>query len=361
MNEVWLAGRGLACALGPDTAGAVAALQQGGAAPARVEVPGGFGWPYFAMADEGASWMDRARRIVLRVACKSGALARSSRRGPLFVASSSVDVGAREHDGDFERDFHSFAETLACWLDWQGPVFTVSTACTSAHNAMLSAAAWLRAGEADDALVLGLELANRLTVAGFGAMQLLSAEAAQPLGAARSGLVLGEAVAALHLSTARAGTRWRVAGGANVVDGRDPAGAVAQAVEAMCRQALQHSGLEPSQIGLVKLQASGSPGNDATEIDGLRRVFGTALPPLVSFKAAIGHTLGASGAAELALLTACAEANVWPRTDAYAFDPALGVTLASEMPTRARFLLANILGFGGGHAALVLEDCGSPA
>jgi 3-oxoacyl-[acyl-carrier-protein] synthase-1 len=357
MNEVWLAGRGLACALGPDVSSAVAALQRGGVPPARFDVPGGFGWPYFAMADEGADWTDRACRIARRVASESGALD-TSRRGPLFLATSSIDLGAREQSGDFERDFHAFAETLAGALDWRGPVFTVSTACTSAHNAVLSAAAWLQGDSAEEeSLVLGLELPNRLTVAGFGSMQLLAPDAAQPLGATRRGLVLGEAVAALHLSSARRAARWRVAGGANVVDGRDPAGAVPSAVEAMCRQALQRSGLTPAQVGLVKLQAAGSPGNDANEIDGLRRVFGDALPPLVSLKSAIGHTLGASGAAELALVTACLETGAWPRTG-YALDTTLGATLAGQAPTSVQYVLTSILGFGGGHAALVLEDCG---
>jgi 3-oxoacyl-[acyl-carrier-protein] synthase-1 len=356
MNELWLAGRALACALGPDVGHAVAALRHGGVAPARFEVPGGFGWPYFALPSDHGDWLERTCRIVRRVARESGALD-TPRRGPLFLASSSIDLGEREVSGDFERDFHTFAETLAGALDWQGPVFTVSTACTSAHNAVLSAGAWLRGGDADEALVLGLELANRLTVAGFGSMQLLAPDAALPLGASRRGLVLGEAVAALRLTSSRGTARWRVAGGANVVDGRDPAGAVPSAVEAMCREALRNSGLTPAQVGLVKLQAAGSPANDASEIDGLRRVFGSSLPPLVSLKAAIGHTLGASGAAELTLLTACLETGAWP-SSVHAPDPALGAELAKQAPPDARYVLANILGFGGGHAALVLEDRG---
>ena len=39
-----------------------------------------------------------------------------------------------------------------------------------------------------------------------------------------------------------------------------------------------------------------------------------------------------------------------------AADPALGVTLAAQAPA-PHYLLATILGFGGGHATLVLEDC----
>ena len=89
-------------------------------------------------------------------------------------------------------------------------------------------------------------------------------------------------------------------GGANVVDGRNPSGTEASAVHAMCRDALERSGLRPADIDLIKVQAAGSPVNDAIEVEALKQVF-EPLPPLVSLKSAIGHTLGAAGAAELAL------------------------------------------------------------
>ena len=352
MNEVYLAGRGLASALGPDLASALVALGQGGVAPSRFEVAGGFAWPYYAMADEEADWMARTCRIAQRVAAESGALA-GPRTGPLFLCSSSLDMGALEDHSLFDGSDPNFPALVAGWLNWRGPVFAISTACTSGLNAVLSARSLIRHGHADHALVLGLELRNRVTVGGFGGMQLLSATRSLPFGEARSGLVLGEAVAALHLSSRPA--RWRVAGGANVVDGQDPAGPVPGAVTAMCRQALADSGVAASDIALIKPQAAGSPSGDAIEAQALREVF-EPLPALVSLKAAIGHTLGASGAAELALLTACLESGVWPRVD-YPLDAALNAPLAKQAPRRARHVMASILGFGGGHTAVVLEDC----
>jgi 3-oxoacyl-[acyl-carrier-protein] synthase-1 len=64
--------------------------------------------------------------------------------------------------------------------------------------------------------------------------------------------------------------------------------------------------------------------------------------------------MGASGAAEIALLLACVEQGYWPRYPD-AVDPALGVQLATQAPVSLRYVLAAILGFGGGHAAVVLE------
>lgn len=347
MNEVFIAGRALASALGPDLANAVQAVAAD-VAPRTVTLANGSSWPWYAIADDETDWASRSRRLVQQSAREAGA----EPTGALFIASSSLDIGLIESTGQLPHDHHAFAETVAGWLDWQGPVYTVSTACTSGLNALLSARTLVRHGVVPHALVLGLELRNTLTLGGFAGMQLLSPTGALPYGVGRNGLVLGEAVAALQVSAQPA--RWRIAGGANVVDGRDPAGSIESAVIDMCRQALADSGLAAQDIGLVKPQAAGGAASDATEARALHRVF-APLPPLVSFKAAIGHTLGASGVAELALLTACLESNHWPRAD-HAQDPALQAPLASRPPSRARLVLASILGFGGGHTAVVLED-----
>lgn len=358
-REVYLGGRGLACALGSNLDAGLQSLHRGAPSPGRIEAAPGNVWPYFAIPDtahdqEGESdWYARAERIVRR--CVDACGGHLDRDAPLYLASSSLNVGALEDGAPYLPDCQAFVEEVARWLDWRGEVIWVSTACTSAINALLSAQRRIRNGAIDSALVLGLELKNRFSVAGFGAMQLLDATSARPLAADRGGLVLGEAVAALEI-TARPG-RWRVCGGANVIDGSDPAGASPDAVGTMLGTALRDAGLSAGDIDLVKLQAAGSPHNDAAEIDGLRKRL-TTLPPLVSLKHYLGHTLGAAGAAEIALLTACLENDWWPRTMAMQEDAAIGATLAAAKPARVRYLAASILGFGGGHACAMLEDTG---
>lgn len=354
MREVFLAGMGLASVLGDDMPAALAALQRGGVPPTPVTVAHGVRWPVYKLAAREGDWAGRVRHTARHVVAQTGDW--GMRTAPLFVASSSLDIGGMEHAPQAQRlggDLQDFAEIVARALDWQGPVFTVSTACTAALNAVLAAVDLVRGGDAAEALVIGAEMDNRFTVAGFGAMQLLAPDSAQPFGAQRKGLVLGEAVAALRLRCEPA--RWQVMGGSNVVDGRNPSGTEASAVRAMCREALARSGLQPGDIDLIKVQAAGSPGNDAIEAEALKQVFG-ALPPLVSLKSVIGHTLGAAGAAELALLIGCIEGGVWPVRD-YPLDASLGIALSEQAPRTLRHMLLNVVGFGGGHASLVVKDC----
>ena len=352
MTELYLHGRSLVSALGPDLRQAVVAVARGNPAQRRRALPGGADWPWFGIQHVEGSWRTRAQAL-LRASVDQAGIVPSQRRAPLYLATSSLHIGAIEAgEAGAGLDYGSFAREVAGWLSWQGPVTLVSTACTSSLQALAAAAADIRAGAADEAVVLGLELANRFTLAGFAGMQLLSPHAARPLGSQRDGLVLGEAVAALHLS--REPARWKLAAVASRVDGRDPTGARPDTVARLCRGLLAQAGETPDAIDLVKLQAAGSRGTDAHEIEGLRQVF-AELPALASLKAALGHTLGASGAAEIALLLECLEQGALPSV-AYPLDAEIGAALAQVPPNKVRSVLGLILGFGGGYAGVVLED-----
>ena len=117
----------------------------------------------------------------------------------------------------------------------------------------------------DEALVVGVELANASTVAGFAAMELLSRTACRPCAADRDGLVLGEALAAVRLSACPG--PWRIAAVRTGLDGYsttgpDPAGGPIAGVMA---DTIAAAGLRPADIELLKLQAAGSPGTDLAE------------------------------------------------------------------------------------------------
>ncbi|MFT3733991.1 MAG: beta-ketoacyl synthase N-terminal-like domain-containing protein [Rhodocyclaceae bacterium] len=350
-RPVWLAGRGLACPLGSSLADSVAHLEH----PARTTriACGDLGsLPQFSLyetaAQDPAQWRQQTYALLRQVAIEAGLNQRLD--APLFIASSSINIGALELGSRWQHD-SAFAELeeFADAIDWQGPLYWINTACTSALNAVLAARSLIAGGLHDDVMVLGIELPNHFTTRGFAAMQLLSSSRPQPLGAARDGLVLGEAVAALHLSARPA--RWQIGPGAHIVNGADPTGASVDAI-VRCWQASLDSSTAP--VELIKLQASGSPMNDQKEIEALARLGLPAAPALVSLKAALGHSLGASGAAELALLSAVLEGKAWPTPD-YPLDTTLPRTLSPTPPPPVQSALLSIIGFGGSHAAVRLD------
>ena len=318
---------------------------------------GGRDFPYFAIPImPGGDWLTRAEVAAASIAGQIGPLPPET---PLFVASSSFQMGWFEscpEPLELPRATASFALRLRAWLGLNGTCRCHSNACISGFSALAAAHAMIARGWIDEALVVGFEMANASTLAGFASLAMLSPSACRPFDADRDGLVLGEAVAAVHL--ARSGP-WRLAGIATGLDTHSataPAPCGAPLAEAI-GIALTMAGAAPGTIDLVKLQAAGSPAADLAEAGALRTTFAGRMPPLVSLKPALGHTLGASGIAELAALLACLDAGFTPATAGFTRpDPEIGLFPAvdrSSAPVRRALL--DLVGFGGGVAAAVVE------
>lgn len=354
-RPVYLGRSGLVCARGTSPARVAAALAAGDCA-SDWRTHGSRRFPWFALPLAEADWLTRSEMAVGTVAADLGPLASGT---PLFIASSSFQVGLCETlppPYALPLANASFSRQLAKWMACEGPRYSFSNACISGFSAIDAARSLIAAGLFEEAVVLGFEFANTSTLAGFAALELLSPSACRPFDRDRDGLVLGEAVAAIRLTATP--TPWRIAALRTGVDawsitGPDPEGTP---IAGLLDECLQEAGLTAADIDLVKLQAAGSPGTDLAEANALRRVFADGTPPLLSLKSALGHTLGASGVAELATLLACLEDGCIPATAGFSTaDPQLGLqptTACHPMPIRHALL--NLVGFGGGLASLIL-------
>lgn len=243
----------------------------------------------------------------------------------------------------------------------QAQLYTFNTACTSSANAMIYAGKMIRSGQIQQALVIGLEFYNDITLLGFHSLGLISKSAQmQPFGLNRDGLVLGEACSAVALSADKpAGNRHlQFVGGATLGDiySMTAANPDGSSIEQVIRKALQQSGLRPDDIRGIKLHGTASLANDDAEFAGLTRIYGQQLPPVCALKPALGHTLGACGSNELVLLGHYLQQDRWPAAPAYPMDPKLAVGL--DQPTAAvddgHFLL-NYFGFGGSNTTLIIR------
>jgi len=365
MRPIYIAAQGHYTARGLGVEAARAVLR--GETSSERRTLNGDDVPYFRLPLPG-DWQPRAQAAVAQCAQALG----TPKELPLFFASSSFHVGRLETEFPARAyqpprlDLGSFASEVSSWLDGRGTPWCFSTACTSALAALKAAGMLLRHGTLDQALVIATELENLLSGSGFHSLGLLSTTHPKPFAADRDGLVLGEAVAALHLTTRPElchATCWRLDAcelGLDVfsLTGINPDGSVvAQVIE----RALHSAGIDPAAIDLVKVHAAGAGATDEAEARALQRVFGERMPLLLSLKPYIGHTLGASGLAELGLLLDCLALGALPGLPGDpAPDPAIPLRLAEPQPASAvrRVLLVGI-GFGGGIGALVLTKVSS--
>lgn len=313
--------------------------------------------PYYALPLDEPDWSKRAEQAVRHVSAQLGPYDPNT---PLFIASSSFQIGLFEQRGapfDMPVGSASFSRQIADWMGLTGSRTSFSNACISGFSAIDAASTLIAAGLIDDAVVIGIELANNSTLAGFGAMELLSRTVCSPFDAHRDGLVLGEAVAAIKLSATPG--PWKISGLATGLDafsttGPDPLGGPIAGVMQDC---LRAAGSAPSAVDVIKLQAAGSPVSDLAEANALHRVFGETMPPLLSLKPALGHTLGASGIAELVALLASLDTGQIPSTANYSeMDSEISLApVTVRRHANIRRALLNLIGFGGGLASLVVE------
>ena len=281
------------------------------------------------------------------------------------IGETELAIKAMVASGTLPSSYHyplqelgSPARYLASVLGTCGPTNVISTACSSSAKALASAARWLEAGLVDAVIAGGSDSLCRFTIAGFSALESVSAERCNPMSRNRKGINIGEA-ATLFLLTRESGpvrlAGWGETSDAHHLSAPEPGGK--GAAEAM-RLALRRAQLEPKDIGYLNLHGTATPQNDAMESRAVDAVLGLQVPSS-STKPLTGHTLGAAGALEAALcwLTLTDEAG---RLPPHWFDgerdpglPTLHlVTPGQRGPVRAA--LSNSFAFGGSNASLAL-------
>ncbi len=256
--------------------------------------------------------------------------------------------------------YYSLARFVAACLGVAGPCHVVSTACSSSSKAVVDACDWIEMGLCDAVVAGGVDSLCRLTLKGFGSLDLIDPTPARPCDLTRAGINIGEAAGFVLLE--RDGTRANtvcanVIGAGESSDGYhmsapDPDGTGASIA---MTAALDAAGLAGGEIDHVVLHGTGTQLNDRVENVALYRVFGADISAS-SCKAWTGHTLGAAGI--LGVLTALVAirdgfrpANLNLATP----DPAMKVPLLQTGKRGAgRGVLTNAFGFGGSNCSIVL-------
>ncbi|MDC0746592.1 beta-ketoacyl-[acyl-carrier-protein] synthase family protein [Polyangium mundeleinium] len=250
-------------------------------------------------------------------------------------------------------------------------VRSLCSACSSGANALLLAAAWIRAGVSPCVVAGGADGLCRLTYTGFGALSAVDPNPCRPFDKRRAGLNLGEGAAFLVLepedaSRARGVTRpiaelvgWGVGAEAHHITNPEREGRTAARV---MQAALSKASLSPADIDHVNAHGTATPLNDSMEAAAIRACFGPDAERVLvsSVKGQIGHTLGAAGAIEAAVsVMTIARGEIPPTQGLEEVDPAcplMHATRATKADVRA--VMSNSFGFGGTDTSLVFAAPG---
>jgi 3-oxoacyl-(acyl-carrier-protein) synthase len=218
---------------------------------------------------------------------------------------------------------------------------TISTACSSAANAIMLGARMIASGEADTVVAGGTDALTNFTINGFNSLMIYSGSPCRPFSPDRDGLNLGEGAGYLVLSKDPEGALCEISGWANVNEAFHQTGSSPEGDGPFSSMtlALKKAGLEPSDVDYINTHGTATVGNDASEMAAMKRVFGEKIPRYGSVKNLIGHTLAASEGIE-----AC-----------YCAASLAGLTSAWGEPDN---ILSNAFGFSGNQTSLVFSKAG---
>ncbi len=260
-----------------------------------------------------------------------------------------------------------FTEQIAQRYGIRDYVTTISTACSSAANAIMLGTRMIKAGVLDRAIVGGADSLSKFTINGFNSLMIYSDRYCTPFDEHRKGLNLGEGAAFLVLeseSTARELERIPIGyvsgyGNANDAFHQTASSDDGEGAFRAMQSALEVAGLPASAIDYVNAHGTATPNNDLSEGKALVQLFGgpEALPKFSSTKAFTGHTLAAAGAIEAVYsLLALAEQAVLPNLNYTTPIAELGIVPETEWQAAdIRHVMSNSLGFGGNCSTLIFS------
>jgi polyketide synthase 13 len=357
----------------------------------------GFDAEFFALSKMEADNIDPQQRMALELtweALENARIPASSLRGE----SVAVYVGSSTNDYSFlavsdPTVAHPYAITgtassiianrVSYFYDFRGPSVTIDTACSSSLVAAHQGVQALRSGEADVALVGGVNaLITPMVTIGFdevggvlasdGRIKSFSQDAD---GYARSEgggmLVLKRLADARHDGDEILAV---IAGSAINHDGRSN-GLLAPNPDAQAevlRKAYKDAGINPRDVDYVEAHGTGTILGDPIEAEALGRVVGRGRPVdqpalLGAVKSNVGHLESAAGAASLAKMALALRNDKLPPSinytgpNPYIDFEAVRLKVAdtvTDWPRYSGHAIAGVsgFGFGGANAHLVLRE-----
>ncbi len=263
------------------------------------------------------------------------------------------------------QDAGDTTHSTANYLGLKGLVTTISTACSSAANAIMMGAKLINSGQLDRVIVGGTDALSKFTINGFKTLMILSDTYNTPFDNNRKGLNLGEAAAFIVLESDEIVKKENknvlayVSGFGNANDAFHQTASSENGEGAFLAmtKALKMAKLQPKDIDYINAHGTATQNNDLSEGRAIIRVFENNIPEFSSTKPFTGHTLAAAAAIEAVFSVLALQNNIiFPNrnfiTPMEEFD-LLPVTELLEKPLQ--HVLSNSFGFGGNCSTVIFS------
>ena len=370
MHPVYAIASNIVSSLGMDTQTHWQAVTTGRTGIKRYEGIGLSNTPFMASKLEPAQWQAMPESQLQQLS-PFEQLATHSVRKAMDQLDNSIDLqqavfilattkGNIELLGKVPDDhllLHYSAKVIANECGIPGKPIVISQACVSGVVALQYGMRLLQSGRYKHAVVCGCDRFSRFVLSGFQSFQAISDEPCRPFDAARKGITLGEAAATIILSVNRTeNTAGQLISGATSNDANHISGPsrTGEELAYAITSALTEAKITPSEIDMISAHGTATIYNDEMEAKAFD-VAGVLPSPVHSFKGYIGHTLGAAGILESAMVLESMRHQTLMPSAGYSelgVSKAINVTKTLQ-PATINYALKTASGFGGSNAVVV--------
>ena len=293
---------------------------------------------------------------------------------------SSTSVGGMDRTENYFLDYENLPEKqkyisshdagassnqIANEIGLKGFVSTISTACSSAANAIMYGARLINSGKLDRVIVGGTDALSKFTINGFKSLMILSDEFNQPFDENRKGLNLGEAAAYLVLESEESIQKSNKkvlgyligSGNSNDAFHQTASSYNGEGAYLAMKKAFETAAIQPTEIDYINVHGTATNNNDLTEGRALKRIFGENVPNFSSTKPFTGHTLAAAASVEAVFSLLSLQHNlVYPNLNFQSPIEELNIFPITKLEKKnIEYVLSNSFGFGGNCSTLIFS------
>ena len=205
----------------------------------------------------------------------------------------------------------SLAQKLADFFGFKTKPIVVSNACVSGVMAIGVAKNMIQVGKYKDAFVIAGDEISEFVISGFNSFQAIGTEICKPYDKNRDGINIGEAAAAVYITSKRDKNEnfsFKILGDSAINDANHISGPsrTGDGLFASIKNAMTEAQLSAEKIDFISAHGTATIYNDEMESIAFNRMNLQNIP-LHSLKAYYGHCLGASGLLEsiISMESAC--------------------------------------------------------
>ena len=258
-----------------------------------------------------------------------------------------------------QAQLYTLAQTVADFFNFKTKPIVVSNACVSGILAVSVAKRLIQSNLYDNAYVVAGDVVSEFVLSGFNSFQAMSDAPCKPYSENRTGVNIGEATAAVLVTSDAKNVKVEIIGDGSINDANHISGPsrTGEGLVRSIESALTEAKINSESIDYISAHGTATPFNDEMEAIALNRL-GLQNIPMNSLKGYYGHTLGASGLLETVIgIQSVLENKLFA---SLGFD-AMGVSqpinvIEKNQDQEIKYFLKTASGFGGCNAAVIFSN-----